>query len=252
MGQNVSGGMSEVRPYDDRERSKREEVEEMFDRISPRYDLLNRAFSLGIDQGWRRKVVRLLGQEPVTDLLDVATGTGDLALLGASKAEHVVGVDISEGMLEKGRIKIAKARLEDRIVMQRADSADLPFPEASFDAVTVAFGVRNFEHLVKGIGEMVRVLRPGGRLFVLEFSKPMHTPMRQLFRFYFHRVMPLIGRVVSKDHRAYTYLPESVEAFPEGAAFEAILAGAGLQELRTTPLSGGIATLYVGRKPVAP
>jgi len=236
-----------VTPYSP-EGSKREQVERMFDNISPKYDLLNRLFSLGIDQGWRRKVVRLVGREPVAHLLDVATGTADLALLATTKADRVTGVDISEGMLSHGRTKVAKRGLQDRIELIRADSAALPFPDDTFDAVTVAFGVRNFEHLEQGLREMRRVLKPGGRLFVLEFSKPQHTPMRQLFRFYFHRVMPAVGRSVSKDSAAYTYLPKSVDAFPEGPAFLALMASAGLREGKADPLTGGIATLYTGRK----
>ena len=236
-----------VTPYSP-EGSKREQVEQMFDNISPRYDLLNRLFSMGIDQGWRRKVVRLLGREPVEHLLDVATGTADLAILGATKAKRVTGVDISEGMLGHGRTKVAKRGLEQRIVLQRADSESLPFADNTFDAVTVAFGVRNFEHLEQGMREMQRVLKPNGRLFVLEFSKPMKAPMKQLFRFYFHRVMPAVGRTVSKDSAAYTYLPKSVDAFPEGQAFLDILAKAGLREGKAEPLTGGIATLYTGRK----
>ncbi|MBL7981994.1 MAG: bifunctional demethylmenaquinone methyltransferase/2-methoxy-6-polyprenyl-1,4-benzoquinol methylase UbiE [Flavobacteriales bacterium] len=236
-----------VTPYSP-EGSKREQVEQMFDNISPKYDLLNRLFSLGIDQGWRRKVVRMLGREPVDHLLDVATGTADLAILGATKAKRVTGVDISEGMLGHGRTKVAKRGLEQRIVLQRADSESLPFADNTFDAVTVAFGVRNFEHLEQGMREMQRVLKPNGRLFVLEFSKPMKAPMKQLFRFYFHRVMPAVGRTVSKDSAAYTYLPKSVDAFPEGQAFLDILAKAGLREGKAEPLTGGIATLYTGRK----
>ena len=236
-----------VTPYSP-EGSKREQVEQMFDNISPKYDLLNRLFSMGIDQGWRRKVVRLLGREPVEHLLDVATGTADLAILGATKAKRVTGVDISEGMLGHGRTKVAKRGLEQRIVLQRADSESLPFADNTFDAVTVAFGVRNFEHLEQGMREMQRVLKPNGRLFVLEFSKPMKAPMKQLFRFYFHRVMPAVGRTVSKDSAAYTYLPKSVDAFPEGQAFLDILAKAGLREGKAEPLTGGIATLYKGRK----
>lgn len=236
-----------VTPYSP-EGSKREQVEQMFDNISPKYDLLNRLFSLGIDQGWRRKVVHLLGQEPVERLLDVATGTADLAILGSTKAQQVTGVDISEGMLQHGRVKVARKGLQERVVLQQADSEALPFADASFDAVTVAFGVRNFEHLALGVREMVRVLRPNGRLFVLEFSKPQGTPMRQLFRFYFHRVMPLIGRTVSRDSAAYTYLPKSVDAFPEGPEFIRVLENAGLRECQARPLTGGIATLYTGRK----
>lgn len=236
-----------VTPYSP-EGSKREQVERMFDSISPKYDLLNRVFSLGIDQGWRRKVMRLVAEEPVEHLLDVATGTADLAILASKKVPKVTGVDISEGMLEHGRTKVAKRELQKRVVLQRADSADLPFADGTFDAVTVAFGVRNFEELEKGIAEMRRVLKPNGRLFVLEFSKPMHAPMKQLFRFYFHRVMPFFGRLVSKDKAAYTYLPKSVDAFPEGADFVRIMERTGLRECDASPLTGGIASLYRGRK----
>lgn len=238
-----------VKPYTE-EGSKREQVEHMFDAISPRYDLLNRLFSLGIDQGWRRKVIRLVKQEPVDRLLDVATGTADLAILAGRRkaALRITGVDISEGMLQQGREKVKAARLVDRITLQRADSAALPFPDSTFDAITVAFGVRNFEDLERGLKEMLRVLRPGGRLFVLEFSKPRKAPMKQLFRFYFHRVMPLIGRMVSRDSAAYTYLPQSVDAFPEGDDFLRILTRCGGQQPKARPLTAGIATLYVARR----
>lgn len=239
-----------VTPYSN-EGSKRAQVERMFDAISPRYDLLNRLFSLGIDQGWRRKVVRMVGEEPVGHLLDVATGTADLAILASLKATKVTGADISEGMLKLGREKVAKRGLAERITLVQADSEQLPFADGTFDAVTVAFGVRNFEHLDRGVRDMVRVLRPGGRLFVLEFSKPSKAPFKQLFRFYFHRVMPGVGKVISKDSAAYTYLPKSVDAFPEGPAFEQVLREAGLGEVRAIPLTGGIATLYRGRKPAA-
>lgn len=236
-----------VTPYSD-DRSKREQVERMFDAISPKYDLLNRMFSLGVDQGWRRKVIRLVAAEPVEKLLDVATGTADLAIMAAKVAGHVTGVDISDGMLAQGRVKVEQKGLQERITLQQADSAALPFADGSFDAVTVAFGVRNYEDLDRGLREMLRVLRPGGRLFVLEFSKPQHTPMRQLFRFYFHRVMPLVGRLVSKDSAAYTYLPQSVDAFPEGSRFLDLLTKAGGREAKARALTGGIATLYTTRK----
>lgn len=236
-----------VKPYAG-EGTKREQVERMFDRISPKYDLLNRMLSMGTDQGWRRKVIRLLGQEPVDQLLDMATGTADLAIMAAKVAHRITGADISAGMLEHGRTKVAKAGLSGRITLVQADAAKLPFPDNTFDAVTVAFGVRNFEDLPQGIRGMVRVLRPGGRLFVLEFSRPRATPFRQIFRFYFHRVMPFIGRMVSKDEAAYTYLPESVDAFPQGKQFERILLDCGLREVRSRPFTFGVATLYVGRK----
>lgn len=236
-----------VKPYEN-DGSKREQVERMFDAISPKYDLLNRVFSLGIDQGWRRKVIRMVGSEPVKDLLDVATGTADLAILASSVAERVTGVDISDGMLAQGRVKVERKGLQTRITLQQADSTALPFADGSFDAVTVAFGVRNYEDLERGLREMLRVLRPGGRLFILEFSKPQRTPMRQLFRFYFHRVMPFVGRTVSKDSAAYTYLPKSVDAFPEGQRFLDLLAKAGGREAQARPVTGGIATIYSTRK----
>ena len=228
--------------------SKREQVERMFDAISPKYDLLNRVFSMGIDQGWRRQVIRMVAQEPVEKLLDVATGTADLAILASKVAGHVTGVDISDGMLAYGRVKIEEKGLKQRITLQQADSTALPFADGSFDAVTVAFGVRNYENLERGLREMLRVLRPGGRLFVLEFSKPTRTPMRQLFRFYFHRVMPFVGRLVSKDSAAYTYLPKSVDAFPEGPRFVALLTVAGGREAKARTVTGGIATIYSTRK----
>lgn len=238
--------MSTVKPYG-AEGSKREQVERMFDTISPKYDLLNRVFSMGTDQAWRRRVMRLVAQEPVDHLLDVATGTADLALMAARQVPQVTGADISEGMLAYGREKVKKAGVEGRVRLVKADAADLPFPEATFDAITIAFGVRNFEDLERGIRGMLQVLKPGGRLFVLEFSRPKGL-LRPFFRFYFHHVMPAIGRLVSKDAVAYSYLPASVEAFPEGADFEAILARSGGREVRSEKLSGGIATLYITRK----
>lgn len=236
-----------VKPYAD-DASKREQVERMFDNISPRYDLLNRLCSLGIDQGWRRKTMQELAKEPVDQLLDVATGTADLAIMGADLAKHVIGADISQGMLDQGSVKIDKAGMASRIELVQADAAELPFAEATFDAVTVAFGVRNFEVLENGIRGMARVLKPGGRLLVLEFSNPQKAPFKQLFRFYFHHVMPLIGKLVSRDNAAYSYLPESVDAFPQGNAFLAVLKRCGLKEGKARTLTFGVATLYVARK----
>lgn len=236
-----------VTPYADKG-SKREQVERMFDNISPRYDLLNRLLSMGIDQRWRRKVVRQLARDRVQHLLDVATGTGDLAIMASKRVPRITGVDISDGMLEQGRRKVAAKGLAGRITLQQADSVALPFPDDHFDAVTVAFGVRNFEELERGITEMRRVLRPGGKLHVLEFSKPRRAPFKQLFRFYFHHVLPFVGRLVSRDRSAYTYLPESVEAFPEGPAFVGILTRCGFHDARADALTGGVATLYAARK----
>ena len=229
-----------------KEGSKREQVEHMFDAIAPRYDLLNRLFSLGVDRAWRRRVLGILREEPVERLLDLATGTADLALLCARHARSVVGADISEGMLSHGRTKVARARLSDRVELVRAASESLPFPDGRFDAVTVAFGVRNFDDLDRGLREMRRVLRPGGRVLVLEFSKARGL-MGALFRLYFHRVMPVVGRWVSGDASAYSYLPRSVDAFPEGPAFEQRLRAAGFDGIASRRLSGGIATLYTAR-----
>lgn len=238
-----------VKPYAE-DGSKREQVEHMFDAIAPKYDLLNRLFSLGIDQGWRRKVIRLLKEEPVERLLDVATGTADLAIMAArhGAAKAVIGADISEGMLRHGRVKVGDAGLAERVELIRADSAALPFADGAFDAATVAFGARNFEDLERGLREMLRVLRPGGRLIVLEFSRPKGTLMGALFRFYFHRVMPFVGRLVSRDSAAYTYLPKSVDAFPDGEAFLRILERCGAHQASARPVTGGIATIYAARR----
>ena len=238
--------MATVKPYTENG-SKREQVERMFDAISPKYDLLNRLFSMGTDQGWRRKVMRLVAKEPVEHLLDVATGTADLALMAAKQVKLVTGADISEGMLAHGREKVKKAGLQDRVTLVRGDAADLPFAEGRFDAVTVAFGVRNFEDLSRGVRGMLRGLKPGGRLFVLEFSRPRGV-IAPFYRFYFHNVMPFVGRMISKDNAAYSYLPASVDAFPEGAAFEEVLRASGGREVTSERLTGGIATLYTARK----
>ena len=237
-----------VKPYTE-EGSKREQVEHMFDAIAPKYDLLNRLFSLGIDQGWRRKVIRMVKARPVAHLLDVATGTADLAIMAARKgaAPQVTGVDISEGMLSHGRVKVKADGLDGRVTLLRADSAALPFADGSFDAATVAFGARNFEDLELGLREMLRVLKPDGRLFVLEFSKPRGTVMGALFRFYFHRVMPAIGRLVSRDSAAYTYLPQSVDAFPSGTDFVRVLERCGARDAKALTVTGGIATIYSAR-----
>jgi demethylmenaquinone methyltransferase / 2-methoxy-6-polyprenyl-1,4-benzoquinol methylase len=236
-----------VKPYSS-QGGKREQVERMFDGISPKYDLLNRLCSLGVDQLWRKRVVAALREEPVQRLLDVATGTADLALMAAAHVPEVVGVDISAGMLEHGQRKVVQRQLEHRVHLRVADAQALPFPSDSFDAVTVAFGVRNFENLDLGLVELNRVLRPDGRLLVLEFGVPQRMPLRQLFRFYFHRIMPLIGRLVSRDVSAYSYLPKSVDAFPSSKEFLERTAAAGFAKNAMYALSGGIAMLYVSRK----
>ena len=228
---------------------KAERVEQMFDAIAPRYDLLNRVLSLGIDQRWRTQAIRLLDGDRPQRVLDVATGTADLAIK-AERLLHpreVVGVDLSEEMLHVGREKLAKRGLSTRITLERADAASLPFPDGGFDAVLVAFGVRNFEDLDAGLREMARVLRPGGALVVLEFSHPRTFPVKQLYRLYAQHVLPRIGSALSQDSGAYQYLPDSVAAFPDGPDFLARMANAGYRDLLWQPLTFGIASLYKGR-----
>ena len=241
--------MSEVKPYRP-EGSKKEQVAEMFNAISPKYDALNRILSAGIDQSWRRKTLREIRATGALNLLDVATGTADLALALAKgiPGSRVVGVDISAGMLEVGRSKVRARDLEGRVRLDLGDGEQLPYEESSFGAVTVAFGVRNFENLEQGLRDMRRVLAPGGTLAVLEFSQPTAWPLRSLYLFYFKNILPRIGRLVSKDASAYTYLPNSVQAFPYGEAFAAKLREAGFKSVRVRPLTFGIASLYLAIK----
>jgi demethylmenaquinone methyltransferase/2-methoxy-6-polyprenyl-1,4-benzoquinol methylase len=222
------------------------QIGEMFDRIAPTYDGLNHVLSLGIDRLWRRRAVRMAARERVSDVLDVATGTGDLAIALARKipGARVVGVDISEGMLALGREKIDRRALSDRIVLQMGDAEALQFAEGTFDCVTVAFGVRNFGDIPAGLGEMRRVLKPGGRCLVLEFSEPTAPLFGALYRFYFHRVLPRIGRLVSRNNGAYSYLPRSVEGFPPPEEFAGMLRQAGFSDVRTKRLTLGVAYIY--------
>lgn len=238
-----------VVPYKEEKSAKKEQVARMFDNISRNYDFLNHFLSLGIDRGWRRKAISLLSAAQPKEMLDVATGTGDFALEAMKlNPNKITGIDISEGMLEIGRKKIAQRGLSDRIVLLSGDSENLPFPENKFDAVTVAFGVRNFENLEKGLSEIFRVMKPGATLVVLEFSKPARFPFKQLYNFYFKAILPVIGRVVSKDKAAYTYLPESVQAFPDGKRFESILNQVGFKNTTCTSLTFGISSIYTGQK----
>jgi len=241
--------MSEVKPYRP-EGSKKEQVAAMFNAISPKYDALNRILSAGIDQSWRRKTLREIRATGALNLLDVATGTADLALALAKgiPGSRVVGVDISAGMLEVGRSKVRARDLEGRVRLDLGDGEQLPYEESSFGAVTVAFGVRNFENLEQGLRDMRRVLELGGTLAVLEFSQPTAWPLRGLYLFYFKNILPRIGRMVSKDASAYTYLPNSVQAFPYGEAFAAKLREAGFKSVRVRPLTFGIASLYLAIK----
>lgn len=230
---------------------KKEAVAAMFDDIAPRYDLLNRILSFGIDQQWREKAVELLEQESPRRILDVATGTGDLAIKALDvNPEKVVGVDISEEMLELGREKIRERGLDDRITLQRGDAEKLPFSDSQFEAALVAFGVRNFENLERGLKEIRRVLTPGGQLIVLEFSRPSAFPIEHLYTFYSHVILPVVGRLVSKNAAAYRYLPESVDVFPSGEKFLDRLREAGFVDTDVTPLTFGIASLYSARKRV--
>lgn len=238
-----------VTPYGSGD-SKKLEIEQMFDKIAPKYDLLNRVLSLGIDVSWRKRAISYLKQGQPKAILDVATGTADVAIMAAKilQPTRIIGIDIANHMLDFGRKKIQKEGLDGIISLETGDSENLQFPEASFDAVTVAFGVRNFENLEKGLAEMYRVLKPGGRIVILEFSRPQLFPFKQLYNTYFKYVLPLIGRLTSRDVRAYTYLFESVQAFPEGDNFLKILSQTGYQNPLCERLTLGICTIYAATK----
>lgn len=226
---------------------KKPHIERMFDSIAPRYDLLNRVLSGGIDQRWRRKVIREVMENQPDRVLDIATGTADLAIQAARNGvDRVVGVDISEEMLEVGRGKVRKGSLEAKITLQRGDAEKLPFSDRQFQGAMVAFGVRNFEDLAAGLSEIHRILKPGGKLVVLEFSRPSVFPVKQAYAFYSRFILPMIGRLISGNSGAYTYLPESINAFPEGEAFLQWMREAGFANLRAHRLTFGIASMYVG------
>lgn len=241
--------MEKVLPYKESSSGKKEQVAEMFDSISHKYDFLNHFFSLGIDILWRKKAIKLLKPYAPKTILDVASGTADFAMEAlALKPEKIVGVDISEGMLAVGQQKIEAAKVDHIISLQVADSENLPFQNNTFDATIVSFGVRNFDNLLNGLTDMCRVIKPGGVCVVLEFSKPQGFPMKQIFNFYFKNIMPLIGKIVSKDPAAYTYLPASVQVFPEGEAFLEIFKKAGFKNTQCIPLTFGISSIYIGQK----
>lgn len=238
-----------VTPYEHSSDSKKQQIEQMFDNISPNYDFLNRSLSLGIDVWWRKKMMLELKGISLNQVLDIATGTADVALATSKlKPNSIIGVDISEGMLSVGRIKVEKKGLSSLIKLQKADSENLPFSENHFDAITVAFGVRNFEHLSKGLDEMCRVIKPGGKLVILEFSRPRIFPVKQLYDFYFRYFCPWWGKVVSKDNSAYKYLYDSVSAFPEGEQFLIIAKQSGFKQLKAQRLTFGIVSLYTATK----
>ncbi len=238
-----------VRPYKDSELGKKAQVTQMFDTISGNYDGLNRVISLGIDIKWRKRVVKRIAAGKPNSILDIATGTGDLAIaMVATGAERIVGLDISKGMLAVGKDKIAQRSLENTIEMVVGDSENLPFKDNSFDAITVAFGVRNFENLEKGLVEIYRVLRPKGTFAVLETSIPTKTPFKQGYRLYTKFVLPVVGKLFSKDRSAYKYLSESAAVFPYGEAFNNILSKIGFIAIEHEPQTVGVATIYVASK----
>jgi demethylmenaquinone methyltransferase / 2-methoxy-6-polyprenyl-1,4-benzoquinol methylase len=230
--------------------AEKETVRKMFNEISNRYDFLNHFLSFGIDHWWRKKFVHVLSEKKPRIILDVATGTGDLAIaLLALSPEKITGIDIANQMLEIGRKKIAKKSLDDKISFQHGDAENIPFPDDFFDAVTVAFGVRNFENLEKGLSEMKRILKPGGNMQILEFSHPGSTPFKQIYQFYSRFIIPFVGKIISKNNQAYTYLPESVANFPSGKEFIKIMEKIGMKNNSYISLTFGISSIYSGEKP---
>lgn len=238
-----------VTPYKDSQLGKKEQVAQMFDTISGKYDGLNRVISFGIDVKWRKKVLKLVSDTKPETVLDIATGTGDLAILMTQTgAKKITGLDISAGMLEVGRKKIAERKLDSKIDMVLGDSENIPFEDNSFDAITVAFGVRNFENLEKGLSEILRVLKPGGIFVILETSVPTKTPFKQGYKFYTKYILPLIGKLFSKDKSAYAYLSESASVFPHGEMLNNILRKIGFIEVKNRPQTMGVATIYSASK----
>ena len=239
--------MTKVTPYKSTE-SKKKQVTKMFDNIAGSYDFLNHTLSLGMDNVWRKVAIKKLRKNSAT-ILDIATGTGDFAISAAKYTNaNITGIDISQGMLDIGINKISKKGLTDRIELQLADSEDLPFQQNSYDGITAGFGVRNFENLNKGLSEMHRTLKPGGVVAILEPSEPTYFPLKQLYKLYFHHILPFIGGIISKDKNAYSYLPDSVSAFPSGNDFLTELDKVGFKEYKHIPLTFGIVSLYVAIK----
>ena len=239
-----------VTPYQNTQVTKKEQVADMFNNISKTYDFLNHFMSLGIDIIWRKIAINELEALKPKRILDVATGTGDFAFeaLSILKPEKIVGVDISAGMLDVAKQKINKGNLGNKFEVRLGDSEKLPFTDNEFEAITVAYGVRNFENLEIGLADMLRVLKPGGKVVVLEFSKPRTFPVKQLYNFYFHYITPGIGKLFSKDSRAYSYLPESVAAFPDGKDFIGLMNKVGYKQTKNRPLAFGICSIYTGVK----
>ena len=239
----------EVKPYDS-QAAKTGQVREMFDSIAPAYDVMNRMMTLGIDRTWRRKAVDMVGEYKPRRILDVATGTGDLAFLIDERLhpESLTGIDLSEGMLAVAREKARQRDVDNRVTFAVEDCLALSMPNNSFDAITVAYGVRNFENLQQGFAEMYRVLSPGGVLCVIELSTPEHFPMRQLYKLYTYTIIPLVGRIVSRDKQAYTYLPRSVAAVAQGEEMLDIFRAVGFKNCRLRRLTFGACTIYMGEK----
>ena len=239
----------EIKPYNTQD-AKTGQVREMFDSIAPAYDVMNRMMTLGIDKVWRRKAVDMVGEYHPRRILDVATGTGDLAFLidERLKPESLLGIDLSEGMLSVAREKARQRGVEQRVTFAIEDCLSLSLPDDSYDAITVAYGVRNFENLLQGFTEMYRVLSPGGVLCVIELSTPEHFPMRQFYKFYTYTIIPLVGRIVSRDKQAYTYLPRSVAAVAQGEEMLDIFRKAGFKNCRLRRLTFGACTIYMGEK----
>ena len=239
-----------ITPYNSEQGTKKQQVADMFNNISKTYDFLNHFLSLGIDIIWRKKAINELKKDQPKRILDVATGTGDFAFeaLSILKPDKIIGVDISQGMLDIAKQKITKRNLQDKFEVKLGDSERLPFEAGEFDAVTVAFGVRNFENLEPGLADINRVLKTGGKAVVLEFSKPKGFPVKQLYKLYFNYITPGIGKLFSKDSRAYSYLPESVAAFPDGKTFTALMDKVGFKNTKCRPLAFGICSIYTGVK----
>lgn len=237
-----------IKPYNSGEKGK--QVEEMFNNIAPTYDTLNHRLSWDIDKGWRKKAIAQLQPFSPRHILDIATGTGDFAILAARMLtpEKLIGADISEGMMDIGRQKVKRARLEQIISFEKEDCLQLSYPENSFDAVTAAFGIRNFPNLDRGLKEIFRVLKPGGHLSIVELTSPVAFPMKQLFKVYSHTVLPIYGRLVSRDDSAYRYLTATIEAFPQGEQMVGIFKKAGFSEARFERLTFGICTMYLATK----
>ncbi len=241
---------TKVVPFKDSDQNKTRQVEQMFDEIAPRYDYLNHLLSMNIDKKWRKKAVHMMSNDHPKKVLDVATGTGDFAIdaLRAMPELEIVGIDISAKMLEMGEKKLEALEDGNRISLRKEDSEAMSFPDDSFDAITCGFGVRNFDNLHKGLGEMLRVLVPGGKVYILEFSRPKYFPFKQLYSVYFRYILPSIGNMISKSKTAYSYLPESVAAFPDGDDMLEILENIGFKNTKCKKLTLGIASIYSGEK----